>query len=61
MPFVVAPCPRYKVFYAVVCVLVIVIEIAGGIYLLTKDEIKWQHFALIAVVGACTITPRLCD
>ena len=46
--------PRYKTFYLVVCVLVIVIEIAGGMYLLTKETVKWQHFALIAVCGAYT-------
>ena len=52
--------PRYKVFYITVVVLVLIIEISGGVYLLRKETIRWQDVILIGVVGACLrCHPRL--
>jgi len=42
---------QYKVFYITVVVLVLIIEISGGVYLLRKETIRWQDVILIGVVG----------
>ena len=42
---------EYFDFYLACCILVLVIELCGGGYILSKDEVKWKHIAIVLVAG----------
>lgn len=42
---------QYGTFYIAVVLLVLLIEIVGGVYVLTRKQIKWKHVMIVGVAG----------
>ena len=45
---------EYNNFYIACCVLLILIELAGGAYLISLDDLKWGNVIFVLVVGMRT-------